>query len=121
MSNYKNDVVPVIAEALAMIADGWCYYECKCEDLSDFKRFAHYSCGYHFDESPNFAYYAALACGNVDGVSTGDVFADLRAALARLHHLVYEFMSDWTPRDAEAEITVLEAIAECERYGLEAA
>lgn len=121
MSYYGNDVAPVIADALARIAEGWRYYECDCEDLSDFEGFANESAWYRYDESPNFDYYVDLACGNVDGVSTDDVIADLRAALARLHHLAHVFMSDWTPREAEDEIAVLEAIQELERYGLEAA
>lgn len=121
MSYYANNTAIDIADSLARIADGLGYYECECEDLSDFEDFANECCEWRYDESPNSDYYGDLACGNVDGVSTGDVFADVLAALARLRLVARELSVDWSSRYLEDEVTVLEAIAEWDRFGLETA
>ena len=120
MSYYAQNTAIDIAEALADIADGLGYYECDCEDLSDFRRFAREGAGRHHGGSSNFDYYDDLACGNVDGVSTGDVFADVLAALARLRQVARELSADWSSRYLDDEVDVLEAIVKWDRYAFDA-
>lgn len=121
MSYYANNTAIDIADSLAGIADGLGYCEYECEDLSAFADFANEYCEWCYDESPNFDYYVNLACGNVDGVSTSDVFADALAALSRLRLVARELSVDWSSRYLKDEVTVLEAIAEWDRFGLEKA
>ena len=121
MSYYASNTAVDIAEGLADIADGLGYCEFACKDLSDFRQFARAGAGWWRGEGANSDYYGDLACGNVKGVSTGDVFADALAALARLRLVARELSVDWSSRYLEDEVTVLEAIAEWNRFGLEAA
>ena len=54
-------------------------------------------------------------------MSTSDVFADALAALSRLRLVARELSVDWSSRYLKDEVTVLEAIAEWDRFGLEKA
>lgn len=119
MSYYAKNTAVDIAEGLADIADGLGYHECACVDLSDFRRFARESAGHYHGGGSNSDYYGDLACGNVDGVSTDDVFADVLSALARLRLVARELSVDWSSRYLEDEVTVLEAIAKWDHFEFE--